>query len=89
MGKRRRAENVAHVRHRCKLRKINGAVKEARLQHAAMQDLTNLVRQRDMLVASLVKYERRYGFDKGQLAKKRLLIFNEEAAKVKRWVSLP
>ena len=51
-----------------------------------MQDLTNLVRQRDMLVASLVKYERRYGSDKGQLAKKRLLLFNEEAAKVKRWV---
>ena len=41
---------------------------------------------RDKFTASLVKYERRYGSDKAELAKKRLLLFNEEAAQVKRWV---
>ena len=85
-GKRKRAENKLHRLHRCKLKKINEAAQEARLRHAAMLDLTNLVRLRDNFTASLVKYERRYGSDKAELAKKRLLIFNEEAAQVKRWV---
>ena len=76
------------MRNRCKLRKIKAAAKEARLKHAAMQDLTNLVRMRDQFTACLVRYERVHGAHKAQLAKKRLLIFNEEATKGKRWVSL-
>ena len=57
--------------------------KEARYQHAIKQEEVAIFRQRDQLVASIVKFENRHGKSIANLVRKRFLRIKEEGMEAK------